>query len=133
MILIKNGRVIDPKSGTDETLDLLIEDGKIAGIGKYKRSNDYERVIEAEGKIVAPGLIDVHVHFRDPGLTYKEDIESGAKAAAAGGFTTVVCMANTKPPVDNPETLSYVLEKGKQTDIQVLSVAAVTKGMQGKD
>ncbi len=133
MILIKNGRVIDPKSGTDETLDLLIEDGKIAGIGKYKRSNDYERVIEAEGKIVAPGLIDVHVHFRDPGLTYKEDIESGAKAAAAGGFTTVVCMANTKPPVDNPETLSYVLEKGKQTDIQVLSVAAVTKGMQGKE
>ena len=122
--------MIDPKSGTDETLDLLIEDGKIAGIGKYKRSNDYERVIEAEGKIVAPGLIDVHVHFRDPGLTYKEEIESGAKAAAAGGFTTVVCMANTKPPVDNPETLSYVLEKGKQTDIQVLSVAAVTKGMQ---
>ncbi|WP_282923659.1 dihydroorotase [Mediterraneibacter massiliensis] len=133
MILIKNGRVIDPKSGTDETLDILIEEGKIAGIGKYKRSNEYERIIEAEGKIVAPGLIDVHVHFRDPGLTYKEDIESGAKAAAAGGFTTVVCMANTKPPVDNADTLSYVLKKGKKTGIHVLSVAAVTKGMKGKE
>ena len=106
----------------------MIEEGKIAGIGKYKRSNEYDRIIEAEGKIVAPGLIDVHVHFRDPGLTYKEDIESGAKAAAAGGFTTVVCMANTKPPVDNADTLSYVLEKGKKTGIHVLSVAAVTKG-----
>ncbi len=131
MILIKNGRVIDPKSGTDETLDILIEEGKIAGIGKYKRSNEYERIIEAEGKIVAPGLIDVHVHFRDPGLTYKEDIESGAKAAAAGGFTTVVCMANTKPPVDNADTLSYVLEKGKKTGIHVLQAAAVSKGLKG--
>lgn len=133
MILIKDGRVIDPKSGMDETLDIVIEDGKIKGIGKYKRSNDYERVIEAEGKIVAPGLIDVHVHFRDPGLTYKEDIESGAAAAAAGGYTTVICMANTKPVVDNPETLSYVLEKGKETGINVLSVSAVTKGMQGQE
>lgn len=133
MILIKNGRVIDPKSGMDETIDVLIDDGKIAGLGKYKRSNEYERVIEAEGKIVAPGLIDVHVHFRDPGLTYKEDIESGALAAAAGGFTTVVCMANTKPAADNRETLEYILEKGKQTGIHVLSAAAVTKGMQGQE
>lgn len=133
MILIKNGRVIDPKSGMDESLDILIDEGKIAGLGKYKRSNEYERVIEAEGKIVAPGLIDVHVHFRDPGLTYKEDIESGARSAAAGGFTTVVCMANTKPVVDNSETLEYVLEKGKQTGIHVMSVAAVTKGMQGQE
>lgn len=133
MILIKNGRVIDPKSGMDETIDILIDEGKIVGLGKYKRSNEYEHVIEAEGKIVAPGLIDIHVHFRDPGLTYKEDIESGALAAAAGGFTTVVCMANTKPTVDNKETLEYVLEKGRQTGIRVMSVAAVTKGMQGQE
>ena len=76
MILIKDGRVIDPKSGIDETLDILIDGGVIAGLGKYKKSREYERVIDAEGKIVAPGLIDVHVHFRDPGLTYKEDIIS---------------------------------------------------------
>lgn len=133
MILIKDGRVIDPKSGMDEALDILIDKGRIAGLGKYKKSNDYERIIDAEGKIVAPGLIDVHVHFRDPGPTYKEDIESGAKAAAKGGFTTVVCMANTKPAADSPETLSYILEKGKQTGINVLSVAAVTKGMMGQE
>lgn len=82
---------------------------------------------------VAPGLVDVHVHFRDPGLTYKEDILTGAHAAAAGGFTTVVCMANTKPVIDNAETLQYVLNKGKETGIHVLSCACVTKGMQGKE
>lgn len=131
MILIKDGRVIDPKNGIDETLDILIDDGIIAGLGKYKKSREYERVIDAQGKIVAPGLIDIHVHFRDPGLTYKEDIESGTRAAAAGGFTTVVCMANTKPVADNAQTLEYILEKGKKTGINVLSVGAVTKGMQG--
>lgn len=133
MILIKDGRVIDPKSGRDETLDILIDGGCIAGLGKYKRSKEYDKVIEAGGKIVAPGLIDVHVHFRDPGFTYKEDIETGAKAAAAGGFTTVVCMANTKPVVDNVETLEYVLETGKKTGIHVLTVAAATKGMKGTE
>lgn len=133
MILIKDGRVIDPKNGIDETLDILIDDGIIAGLGKYKKSREYERVIDAQGKIVAPGLIDIHVHFRDPGLTYKEDIESGARAAAAGGFTTVVCMANTKPVADNAQTLEYILEKGKKTGINVLSVGAVTKGMQGME
>ena len=81
--------------------------------------------------IIVPGLCDVHVHFRDPGFTYKEDIYTGAKAAAAGGFTTVVLMANTKPCVDNIETLKYVIEKGKSTDINILSVANVTEGMKG--
>ena len=90
-------------------------------------------VIDAAGLVVAPGLIDVHVHFRDPGLTYKEDIQTGALAAAKGGFTTVVCMANTKPPVDNPETLEYILSQGRKTGINVLSAAAVTVGMKGSE
>ena len=117
MILIKDGRVIDPKRGIDDVLDLVIEGRKIKKIGKYQRSEEYERIIEARGLTVAPGLMDVHVHFRDPGLTYKEDIHTGAAAAAAGGFTTVVCMANTKPCVDNEETLRYVLEEGRKTPV----------------
>ena len=90
-------------------------------------------ILDAAGLVLAPGLVDIHVHFRDPGFTYKEDIESGARAAARGGFTTVVCMANTKPPVDNPETLRQVLEKGAGTGIHVKTCACVTKGMQGKE
>ncbi len=131
MILIKDGRLIDPKSGRDEVIDIKIHNGTICGIGVYERSDEYTEIIEASGKIIAPGLIDVHVHFRDPGLTYKEDIHTGAKAAAAGGFTTVVCMANTKPVVDNVETLDYVIEKGKTTGINVLTTASVSKGLQG--
>lgn len=102
-------------------------DSAVAGSGPYAQ------IIDAEGMIVAPGLVDVHVHFRDPGLTYKEDIRTGAKAAAKGGFTTVVCMANTKPIVDNKETLSYVLEEGKKTGIHVLSCAAVSMGFKGQE
>lgn len=133
MILIKNGRVIDPKQGTDEVLDLLIDGGKIAEIGKDLDGSGCEEVIEAKGCVVAPGLIDVHVHFRDPGLTYKEDIQTGAAAAKKGGFTTVVTMANTKPPVDHVETVKYVLEEGKKTGIHVLPAACVSVGMQGKE
>ena len=90
-------------------------------------------VIDASGLVAAPGLVDVHVHFRDPGFTYKEDIHTGAAAAARGGFTTVVCMANTKPPVDNVETLEYILNEGKKTGIHVLQAAAVSKGLKGKE
>lgn len=133
MILIKEGRVVDPKTGIDEVLDIRIENGIITAMGKYIRSEEYSEIIEAAGKIVAPGLIDVHVHFRDPGFTYKEDIDSGAKAAAAGGFTTVVCMANTKPVIDNVETLDYVVAKGKNTPINVLTTAAVSKGFRGDE
>lgn len=133
MILIKDGRVIDPKRGIDDVLDILIEGKKIKKIGKYQRDEAYEKIIEAKGMVVAPGLMDVHVHFRDPGFTYKEDIETGAAAAAKGGYTTVVCMANTKPAVDNEETLRYVLEKGKTTGINVLSCAAVSKGLKGEE
>ena len=133
MILVKDGRVIDPARGIDDVLDLVIDGGKIAKIGKYQRSEDYERIIEAKGCVVAPGLVDVHVHFRDPGFTYKEDIESGAASAAAGGFTSVVCMANTKPSVDNVETLGYVLERGARCGINVLTCATISRGMQGSE
>jgi dihydroorotase len=133
MILIKDGRVIDPKRGVDDILDVVIDKGKVKKIGKYQRSEEYDEIIEAKGMIVAPGLVDIHVHFRDPGLTYKEDIHTGASAAAAGGFTSVVCMANTKPVVDNVETLKYVIEEGKKTGIHVYSCANVTKGMKGQE
>jgi dihydroorotase len=111
----------------------VIDKGKVKKIGKYQRSEEYDEIIEAKGMIVAPGLVDIHVHFRDPGLTYKEDIHTGAAAAAAGGFTSVVCMANTKPVVDNVETLKYVIEEGKKTGIHVYSCANVTKGMKGQE
>ena len=133
MILIKNGRLIDPKNNIDEVTDILIEDTKIKKIGKIADDKNYETVIDATDKIVAPGLIDVHVHFRDPGFTYKEDIITGANSAKAGGFTTVICMANTKPVVDNEETLKYILEQTKKTDINVLQAAAITKGFQGNE
>ena len=133
MILIKNGRVIDPKSGLDQVQDVVIDGGKIVAIGCVEPTGEYEQVIDAEGLIVAPGLIDVHVHFRDPGLTYKEDIQTGAAAAKKGGFTTVVTMANTKPPVDNVETVKYVLEEGKKTGINVLPAACITVGMKGQE
>ena len=92
-----------------------------------------EIVIDASSCVIAPGLVDIHVHFRDPGFTYKEDIITGAKAAAKGGFTTVVLMANTKPTVDNEETLAYVLNKGKETEIHVETCVSITKGLQGKE
>ncbi len=136
MMLIKNGRVIDPESRFDGLADILVEDGKVKKIlpaGQAEECGGADEVIDAGGLIVAPGLVDVHVHFRDPGLTYKEDILTGAGAARAGGFTTVVLMANTRPVVDSVETLRYVLEKGKETGIHVLSAAAVSKGFKGEE
>lgn len=130
---IRGGRIIDPVSGKDFIGDLILENGTIKAVGEQLNLDGCEDIIEAAGMAVAPGLVDVHVHFRDPGLTYKEDILTGAHAAAAGGFTTVVCMANTKPVIDNAETLQYVLNKGKETGIHVLCCACVTKGMQGKE
>ena len=133
MILIKNGRVIDPAKGTDDVMDMVIDGGKIKAMGHYPENGEYETVIDASGLTVGPGLIDVHVHFRDPGLTYKEDIGTGAAAAKQGGFTTVVTMANTKPPVDSEETVRYVLEEGKKTGIHVLPAACVSVGMKGQE
>lgn len=133
MLLIQNGYMIDPKSGREGKLDILTEGARILRIGKGLEKPEGCEVIDAEGLLAAPGLVDVHVHFRDPGFPEKEDIFTGAAAAARGGFTTVVMMANTKPPIDNPGTLACVLEKGRGTGIHVLSCANVTAGMQGKE
>lgn len=130
-ILIKNGRVLNPSENMDKVIDVLIEDGLI----KKKAENiqcDADKEIDAQGCYVMPGLIDLHVHFRDPGLTYKEDIETGSRAAAKGGFTTVCCMPNTKPVIDNVETVEYVINKSKKVGLtNVLPVGAVTKNMAG--
>lgn len=131
-MLIKNGILTDPLKGVQLRADLRICDGKIAEIAENMQPLAGERLIDAQGACVAPGLIDGHVHFRDPGFTYKEDIHTGALAAAAGGFTTVICMANTKPVVDDIETLQYVLEKGKKEKIHILSAGAVSKGFRGE-
>ena len=131
MIVIKNGYVIDPKSGFEGYADVVTEGERIISIGEVKETEGAE-VIDATGLIVAPGLVDVHTHFRDPGFEYKEDIYTGAKAAAAGGYTTVIMMCNTKPTIDNEETLAYVLNKGKETDIRVESCGAVSFGLKGE-
>ncbi len=139
MLIIKNGRVVDPANGLNEIKDILINDGKvqsIANAGEFaniEEAKENTQIIDAKGCIVAPGLIDIHVHFRDPGLTHKEDIISGSMAAMAGGYTQVVCMANTIPTVDTQETVDYVLEKGKETGIKVHTVCAITKGLKGEE
>lgn len=134
MLLIKNGYVIDPQNNLEGKMDILVENGKIKEIASViNRENNTCNIIDAAGYIVSSGLVDVHVHFRDPGFTYKEDIFSGAQAALRGGFTSVVLMANTKPAVDNEETLKYIMEKGRQTSLKVYTCAAVTKGLAGKE
>ncbi len=139
MLIIKNGFVIDPANNIEKKADIIINEGRICAvsddpalISRYEGKAACD-VIDAAGCIAAPALVDVHVHFRDPGFTYKEDIESGAKAAAAGGFGSVVLMANTKPAADNEETIKYVLEKGKKTAVNVYTCAAVSKGLGGKE
>lgn len=137
MLLLKNGYMIDPASGMEGYRDILIDkkSGRIVRIAQQGEITKEDSVEEMDlnGQCVAPGLVDVHVHFRDPGFTYKEDIYTGAAAAAKGGFTSVVLMANTKPAVDNPETLAYVLKKGKETGIHVYTCANVTRGLQGRE
>lgn len=133
MLLIKNGYMLDPKTGWDGNYDILIEKDTIVKIGKkLEAPGEHCRLLDAEGLLVAPGLVDVHVHFRDPGFPQKEDIFTGAAAAARGGFTSVVLMANTRPAVDNEETLEYVINRGKETGIHVYTCANVTMGMKGE-
>lgn len=131
-MIIKNIRLINPVTKFNNVTDIRVENDIITAIEKNIEVND-DVVIDGTNLFCAPGLMDVHVHFRDPGFTHKEDIKTGAMAAAAGGFTTIVLMANTKPSVDNFETLRYVIDKGKETDINIFTVANVTKGMKGEE
>lgn len=131
MLLIKNGRVMDPKTGFDAVMDILIDEERILAI-----SDDIEaegaQVLDATGLTVAPGLVDIHVHFREPGQTHKEDIHTGALAAAAGGFTSVVMMANTSPTISHVSTLQEVLQSAAKENIHVHSVATITENFDGQ-
>lgn len=132
-LLIKGGRVIDPSQKLDDTLDVLVENGLIKEIGKGLAAPAGVEIIDAAGKYVVPGLVDMHVHLRDPGLEYKEDIISGTRAAAAGGFTSVVCMPNTKPVIDNKTVASYIINKAKSEGFcNVFPVGSITCGMSGE-
>jgi dihydroorotase len=132
--LIKNGYVIDPESNLEGKYDILIENGVITKVEPDIQPFAGCDVIDASEKIVCPAFVDLHVHFRDPGQTYKEDIESGSKAAVAGGYTTVVCMPNTQPALDDVTVIRYVIEKGKEVGIcRVLPAGAITKGRKGKE
>lgn len=136
MLLINGGRVIDPAGGRDETGCLVLENGKVKDFvpGGQAPKGFEGRAIDAAGKWVVPGMIDMHVHLRDPGYEWKEDIRSGTRSAAAGGFTSVVCMANTKPVNDHPEVTRYIREKAeKEGAAAVFPVAAVTRGLEGKE
>lgn len=133
-ILIRGGRIVDAATDTDKTGDIYLEDGIITEIGQKLKKKDGDRVIDAKGKLVMPGIIDLHVHFRDPGQTHKEDIMSGAAAAAHGGVTTVVAMPNTTPTIDNPDRVNYVHNKAAQVSgIHVLQAGAATKGEKGTE
>lgn len=144
-LLIKNGHLIDPANNIDGDFDIYIEDGKVCEIVpretsfKSKKVSDLltdsndDNIIDATGLIVTPGLIDIHVHLREPGFEYKETIETGAKSGAAGGFTTLCAMANTEPVNDNESVTKYMLEKSKASLIDVLPIGAVTKGLKGQD
>lgn len=130
-ILIKNGRVIDPANRLDEKCDVLIDDGKIAEVGHIAKANA-EVVIDAAGKLVVPGLIDIHVHFREPGDEEEETIASGSAAAVASGFTSVVCMPNTTPPIETETDVEYIHRKGRQArKTHVYTMGAITKKREG--
>lgn len=129
-ILFKNVRIVD--AGTDTIGDVLVKDGVIAEVGNVSEAAD--RVIEGNGKLVVmPSLFDMHVHFRDPGFTHKEDVLTGCAAALAGGVSGVVCMPNTKPPIDSRETVDYIVNKAEPTGVSVYPTGCVTKGMLGKE
>lgn len=129
-ILFKNVRIVD--AGTDTVGDVLVKDGVIAKVGNVSEAAD--RVIEGNGKLVVmPSLFDMHVHFRDPGFTHKEDVLTGCAAALAGGVSGVVCMPNTKPPIDSRETVDYIVSKAEPTGVSVYPAGCVTKGMLGKE
>jgi dihydroorotase len=132
-IVVKNGRVIDPASGTDRVADLLIVDGLIAGVAPHLSSPRAE-IFDATGLVVAPGFLDMHVHLRQPGFEHAETIESGSRAAAAGGFTSICCMPNTKPVNDSATVTSYIVEHGRRhAVVNVHPIGAITKGSAGTE
>ncbi|UCG80843.1 MAG: dihydroorotase [Desulfobacterales bacterium] len=133
--LIKGGHVIDPETSVDGVTDILVEDGKIASIGKpkAKRTKTKAEVIDASGRIVTPGLIDMHVHLREPGHEYKETVATGCLAAAHGGFTAICCMPNTDPVNDNQSVTDYILKKARIADtVRVYPVGAISRGLRGE-
>src|SRR5881227_1699263 len=132
--IIRNGRVIDPANKRDEVIDLLIIDGKVAPLFQLSTLNSQLDEINANNLIVCPGLIDMHVHLREPGFGHKETIESGARAAAAGGFTTIVCMPNTAPAADNPSTIAWIKDRtGDTACVNVLATGAISKNLGGEE
>lgn len=133
-LLVKGGRVIDPGNNIDEICDVLIINSKIAATGRDLPITGDEDVVDAGGKIVCPGFIDIHAHFRDPGYEYKEDIITGSKAAAVGGFTTVCCMPNTDPVIHNRPVASYVRRKGEEAGlVNVLPIGSITRNLEGEE
>ena len=133
---LKGARLIDPLSRRDEIVDLVIVDGRTEKIGMKVPSGGADRVIEMNGRLVVPGLMDMHVHLREPGYEHKETIETGCASAAAGGFTAVCCMPNTNPAIDDESVARYVHEAGKRVSggiVDVYPIAAVTKGRKGEE
>lgn len=132
MLLIQNCYMIDPASGTEGRRDILIDNGRFVKIEKHLMAPAGASVLDASGMIACPGLIDTHSHFRDPGFTHKEDLSTGAQAAIAGGYTSIILMANTKPPVDSVEILRDILTRGRELPVHLYSCANVTLGMAGE-
>ena len=133
-LLVKGGRVVDPANGFDTVADVLVADGRIAKVGKALKAPEGTEVVAATGKVVCPGLIDIHVHFREPGYEYKETIATGTRAAAAGGFTAVACMANTLPVNDNRSVTDFIMAKARvEGVVRVYPIGAVTRGLKGKE
>jgi dihydroorotase len=133
-ILVINGRVIDPANKVDERLDVLVSDGKIAKLGKPgSLPESGAQVVDASNKLVMPGLIDMHVHLREPGFEYKETIATGTASAKAGGFTSVCCMPNTYPVNDNRSVTEFILSQAKEASSQVFPIGAITKGSKGEE
>lgn len=131
-MIIKNATILDPAGGLEARRDIRINDGILEMIAEEITPLSGEEVLDASGLFAAPGLIDTHIHFRDPGFTYKETLHTGALAAAKGGFTSVICMANTRPVVDSVPVLQDILERGSQEKIRIFQAAAVSEGLQGK-
>src|SRR5438477_12023917 len=133
--IIRNGRIIDPSNKRDEVADVYISDGKIVtSQSEFRTPTSEIEEVDARGLIVAPGLVDMHVHLREPGFGHKETIESGGRAAAAGGFTTVVCMPNTSPTADNPSTIAWIKDRAMAiARVNVLPTGAISRNLTGEE